>query len=96
MSHIDSLAPTLCSALANEIRDVRTLIEQLADVLACDEYLALKYTEQLQAFDLLVQRISETAGLLDRLAEGISGHDAVSEIRLEVMQRRLQDVLKAA
>ena len=92
----DSLATALCGALAAEIRDVRALIDALAEVLAADEYLAVKYTEQMQAFDLLAQRTQESADLLDRIATGMRGHDAVEHVRLELMQARLRDVLKAA
>jgi hypothetical protein len=87
---------SLCSALATEIREVRAMIEGLADVLASDEYLAQTYLEQLQMFDLLAQRTTESADLLDRLASGMGGHDAVDQVRLELMQHRLRDMLKAA
>ena len=92
----DSLATALCGALAAEIRDVRVLIDALADVLTADEYLAVNYTEQLQAFDLLAQRAQESADLLERIAAGMRGHDAIEHVRLELMQARLRDVLKAA
>jgi hypothetical protein len=86
----------LCNALAGEIREVRAMIEALADVLAADEYLAANYLEQLQMFDLLVQRTTESADLLDRLGSGMHQHDAIAHIRLERMQHRLRDMLKAA
>lgn len=92
----DRLPVALCGALAREIREVRAMIEGLADVLAGDEYLAANYLEQLQMFDLLAQRTTESADLLDRLASGMHGHDAIAQIRLELMQHRLRDVLKAA
>lgn len=92
----DALATALCAALAAEIRDVRVLIEALAEVLTADEYLALNYSEHLQSFDLLAQRTQESADLLDRIAAGMRGHDAVEHVRLELMQARLRDVLKAA
>jgi chemotaxis protein MotB len=91
----DSLATALCGALAAEIRDVRALIDALAEVLTADEYLALNYTEQLQSFDLLAQRAQESADLLERIAAGMRGHDAVEHVRLELMQARLRDVLMA-
>lgn len=87
---------SLCRALATEMREVRGMIEGLADVLAADEYLAQTYLEQLQMFDLLVQRTTESADLLDRLASGMGGHDAIDQVRLELMQHRLRDMLKAA
>lgn len=92
----DRFPETLCGALAGEIREVRSMIEALADVLAADEYLAATYLEQLQMFDLLVQRTTESADLLDRLGSGMHQHDAIAHIRLERMQHRLRDLLKAA
>jgi len=96
MSQIDDLAITLCAAVAEEIRDVRALIEALAEVLAGDEYLACKYTEQLQTFDLLVQRSSEAADLLERVANGTRSLEAVEQVRLNLVQDRLRAALKAA
>jgi hypothetical protein len=93
---IDDLAITLCTAVAQEIRDIRALIESLADVLACDEYLACTYTEQLQTFDLLVQRSQEAAELLDCVANGTGTMEAVGRVRLSLVQDRLRTALGTA
>jgi hypothetical protein len=96
MSKIDDLAITLCSAVAHEIRDLRSLIESLADILASDEYLACTYTEQLQTFDLLVQRSQEAAELLECVANGTGALEAVERVRLNLVQDRLRTALGAA
>jgi hypothetical protein len=95
MSH-DDLATTLCAAVAEEIRDVRGLIETVGDVLASDEYLAINYSEQLQTFDLMMQRAQEAADLLERMASGTCSQEAIQQVRLHVMQDRLRAALKAA
>ena len=96
MSEIDNLAVTLCAAVAEEIRDVRALIEALAEVLTADEYLAITYTEQLQTFDLLIQRAQEAADLLERVANGTRSLEAIEHVRLTLVQDRLRAALKAA
>jgi hypothetical protein len=96
MSQVDHLAVTLCAAVAEEIRDVRALIEGLAEVLTADEYLAITYTEQLQTFDLLIQRAQESADLLDRVANGTRSLEAIDQVRLTLVQDRLRAALKAA
>lgn len=96
MSQIDHLAVTLCAAIAEEIRDVRALIEALAEVLTADEYLALKYTEQMQTFDLLIQRAQESADLLERVANGACSLESIEQVRLTLVQDRLRAALKAA
>lgn len=96
MSKIDDLANTLCAAVAHEIRDLRVLIDALAEVLASDEYLAGTYTEQLQAFDLLSQRSQEAADLLERVANGTCAKAAVEQVRLNTVQDRLRAALAAA
>jgi len=93
MSKIDDLATTLCAAVAIEIRDLGTLIDGLAEVLASDEYLAGTYTEQLQTFDLLSQRSNEAADLLEKVAKGACVTSAVDQVRLNVVQDRLRAAL---
>ena len=90
------LASTLHSAIADEIREIRVLIEQLAEQLISDERLALAYVEQLQAFDLLVQRADESANLLDRIAGGSRVDDAIDAVRLTAVQERLRAAFAAA
>lgn len=96
MSPAPDLAAALCGAVAEEIRDLRLLIEGLAEVLVGDEQFAMKYLDQLQAFDLLIQRVGESADLLERIASGVCSHEAVDKVRLELVQHRLRAALKAA
>lgn len=95
MSQTDDLATVLCAAIATELRDVRSLIDALAEVLASDEYLASTYTEQLQTFDVLAQRSEETAALLERMASGTCMFEAVEQVRLNLVQDRLRAALAA-
>jgi hypothetical protein len=96
MAQIDHLASSLYAAIANEIRDVRTVIERLADVLVADERLAMTYMEQLQAFDLVIQRADESADLLDRMASGSTSTDAVDKVRLSMVQDKLRSAMAPA
>ena len=96
MAQIDHLASSLYAAIADEIRDVRTVIERLADVLVADERLAMTYMEQLQAFDLVIQRADESADLLDRMASGSTSIDAVDKVRLSMVQDRLRSAMAPA
>ena len=86
----------LKGALAEEIRDVRRLIEQIAEVIVSDEQFALANMEQLQAFDLAIQRADESADMLDRLSSGSCAHSAVDAVRLADVQNRFRAALKAA
>lgn len=92
----DRLSIPLVGALASELRDLCGMIEDLASALASDEYLALNHLAEFQTFDLLVQRATETADLLERLASGTDSEEALSKVRLERMQVRLRGLLKAA
>lgn len=96
MAHIDHLAASLYAAIAAEIRDVRALIEHLADTLVSDEAFAMAYMEQLQTFDLVIQRADESADLLDRMAGGSKSLDAVNKVRLGVVQDKLRSALSIA
>jgi len=96
MAHIDHLASSLYAAIAVEIRDVRALIEHLAEVLVSDEQFAMTYMEELQTFDLVIQRADESADLLDRMAGGSKSIDAVNRVRLGVVQEKLRSALTAA
>jgi hypothetical protein len=95
MSHIDHLASPLYAAIAVEIRDVRALIEQLAEVLVSDERFAMTYMEELQTFDLVIQRADESADLLDRMASGSRSLEALSGVRLSMVQEKLRSALVA-
>lgn len=95
MTQIDQASPSLCAAVAQEIRGVRVLIEQLAEALVSDERFAIDYIDQLQTFDLVIQHADESADLLDRVAQGHSIDDAIARIRLTVVQDRLRAALNA-
>jgi len=96
MAHIDDLAASLYVAIAAEIRDVRVLIEQLADTLVSDEAFAMAYMEQLQTFDLVIQRADESADLIDRMAAGSGSLEAIGKVRLSLVQDRLHAALSVA
>jgi len=96
MSQNEQLVARLKAAVATELREVRDLMGEIADTLSADHRLAMAYTEQLQAFDLAMQRAEESADLLDRIAGGSSPQDAVDAVRLNIVQDRLRAALKAA
>lgn len=96
MSYIDQHIGPLHFAIAEELRDVAGLIAQIADVLVGDEQFAMANIAQLQAFDLVIQRADESAGLLERLANGSSSLEAVDGVRLTAVQDRLRTALSAA
>lgn len=90
------ITPTICGALAVELREVREGLDAMAAALIADELVALKHLGDLQNFDLFSQRIVETADLLERIAAGACGEAAVADVRLERLQQRLLSELKAA
>jgi enamine deaminase RidA (YjgF/YER057c/UK114 family) len=94
LQHDHLLAP-LQSAIAVELRHVRTQLEALADTLVSDVHFVAGYIDQLQAFDLLVQLTEESAALLDRVASGTPPKAAVEPVRLGIMQNRLVAALDA-
>lgn len=96
MTGTDPLIGALHSAVAGELRHVRTLIEELAEVLVGDEHFVDRYLDKLQAFDLLVQCTEESAAVLDRLAAGACTHSAIAPVRLGQIHERLHSALKAA
>lgn len=89
----EALAGALQAAVAEEIREVRRLLDDLAEVLIGDDHFATNYIEQLQVFDLLAQYADETASVLDRLAGGDHPHAAVAPVRLGVVRDRLAAAL---
>lgn len=93
MGHIDRRAAPLFAAIAQEIREVRALMESIADILVADETLIAQYIEQLQSFDLAIQRSDEAASVLDRIADGMPAVDAVKGVRLTYVQDRLNAAL---
>jgi len=96
MAKTDPLASFLHSAVAEEMRHVRALLEQLAEVLASDEHFATHYLDELQTFDLMIQCTDESAAVLDRLSQGAHSHDAIAPVRLEAIQGRLRAALEQA
>lgn len=80
----------LCAAVAGEMREARRLVEELAAVLVADERFVMDYMDQLQAFDLIVQYIDESATLLDRVAHGQDMRMAIDAVRLAAVQQRLR------
>ncbi|WP_380874068.1 hypothetical protein [Sphingomonas sp. DBB INV C78] len=90
MTQIGQEATSLCAAVADEIRGVRALIEQLAEILVADERFCMDYMDQLQSFDLVIQHADESADLLDRVAQGQAIPDAIDRVRLTVVQERLR------
>ncbi len=90
MTQIDRAQASLCSAVAEEIRGVRMLMERLAEVLVSDERFAMDYMDQLQTFDLVIQHADEGADLLDRVAGGQEVDAALELVRLSAMQERLR------
>ncbi|WP_395395787.1 hypothetical protein WBP07_12180 [Novosphingobium sp. BL-8A] len=84
---------SLCQAIAQEMRVARELLEELAGVLVADERFVAEYIDQLQAFDLIVQHVDESAALLDRVAGGSGLGEALGQVRLNVMQERLRAAL---
>ena len=95
MSQVDCILSVLHHALAEELREVRTLIEQIAEVLVADEQLASNYIEQLQAFDYVIQRADESANLLERIGHGERRPDELRNVRLDVVQQRLDAAFRA-
>lgn len=96
MATTQHLAPTLHAAVAEEMRLMAALMEQLAETLVGDEEIAARYLDQFQTFDLVIQCASESAAVLDRLAQGACPHDAIAPVRLTAVQDRLRDALSVA
>lgn len=83
----------LCTAIANELRDMRHQLETLAERLCVDETFAARHVESLQLFDALAQQADESAVLLDRLSDGMKSAEAIALIKLDLLQRRLGEAL---
>lgn len=90
----DRPGATLCVAIAQEMRVARGLLEQLAAVLVADERFSVDYLDQLQAFDLIVQYVDESAAVLDRFADGQELDAVIGGVRLSAVQQRLRAALK--
>lgn len=92
----DPYANVLHGVIAGELREMRDMLEKLAEVLVCDEHFASTYLEQLQSFDYLIQHADECVNLLDRVAGGEDSLSAIGHVRLGAVQERLRTALKAA
>ncbi len=89
----DTPRTRVMTAIAEEMRIVRELLEELAGVLIADERFVMDYVDQLQSFDLIAQHVDESAALLNRLAEGQDFGHSLGLVRLQVMQERLRTVV---
>ncbi len=89
----DPYADALHSVIAGELREMRDMLEKLAEVLVADEQFAVAHIEQLQSFDYLIQHTDECANLLERVAGGEDSLSAISHVRLAEVQERLRDAL---
>jgi len=86
----------LQAAIAGELRQLRRDLEALAETLVCDPHFAAGYLDQLQAFDLLGQFAEESAGVLQRLADGADAEGAVAGVRVGAVQARLRAAITPA
>jgi hypothetical protein len=89
----DPYADALHSVIAGELREMRGMLEKLAEVFVADEQFAQAHIEQLQSFDYLIQHADECANLLERVAGGEDSLSAISHVRLAEVQERLRDAL---
>lgn len=89
----DPYSGALHSVMASELREMRDMLEKLAEVLVADEQFVHAHVEQLQSFDYLIQHTDECANLLERIAAGEDSLSAVSHVRLAEVQERLRDAL---
>ena len=89
----DPYADALHSVIAGELREMRDMLERLAEVLVADEQFAHAHIEQLQSFDYLIQHTDECAKLLERVADCQDALSAISHVRLAEVQERLRDAL---
>lgn len=90
MDILENHTAQLCRAIADEIRQVGLLVEELAKVLVADEDVALRHIHRLQAFDLVIQHAGESARVLEQLAAGVQSHQAIDAVCLEALQQRLR------
>lgn len=90
----DPYSGALHAVIAGELREMRDMLERLAEVLVADEHFAASYLEQLQSFDYLVQHADECVNLLERIAGGEDSLTAIGHVRLGVVQDRLRTALR--
>lgn len=92
MSFHPSVYP-LCTAIADELHNMRQQLSDLAERLCLDEYFCSRHIESLQSFDALTQQAEESALMLERLSAGMRTQEALSLVRLGKMQMRLREHL---
>lgn len=90
----DPYADALHGVIARELREMRVMLEKLAEVLVADEQFAHAHIEQLQSFDYLIQHTDECANLLQRIADGEDSLSAINHVRLAEVQDRLREALQ--
>ncbi|AMO72625.1 hypothetical protein [Sphingorhabdus sp. M41] len=95
-STIQSDVSPLCRALAAELRQIGTIVTGIAHNVMGDEDFILNHIESFQQFDLVIQSAEETARVLDHMAQGISGAQAVDMVSLEAIQQRLHRACREA
>jgi arginine deiminase len=93
MPGYDPYSGALHSVMAGELREIRDMLEKLAEVLVADEQFAQAHIEQLQSFDYLIQHSDECANLLERIANGEDSLTAIGHVRLAEVQERIRDAL---
>ena len=89
----DPYSGALHTVIAGELREMRDMLERLAEVLVADEQFVHAHVEQLQSFDYLIQHTDECANLLERIAAGEDSLSAISHVRLAEVQDRLRNAL---
>lgn len=89
MGHAER-ASRLQSGVAEEIRHVARLLEELAETLVGDAHFLTHFVEKLQTFDLVIQCADESARVLDQMAAGVQPAEAIASVRLGVVQDRLR------
>ncbi|ATY32049.1 hypothetical protein [Sphingomonas psychrotolerans] len=95
MPGYDPYSGALHSVMAGELREMRDMLERLAEVLVGDAHFATSYIEQLQTFDYLIQHADECVNLLDRIASGEDSLTAISHVRLGEVQNRIRTALRS-
>ncbi|MCX8474610.1 MAG: hypothetical protein MT490_02325 [Sphingomonas sp.] len=90
----DPYSGAIHTVIAGELREMRDMLERLAEVLVADEHFANCYLEQLQSFDYLVQHADECVNVLERIAAGEDSLSAISQVRLGAVQDRLRTALR--
>ena len=83
----------LMFAMANELGEVRALLERLAEELVCDADMIDKHLEKLQQFDIISQHVDECGRLLGRMADGMTTYEALGKVGLGGLQARLARAL---